>query len=88
MTHPRKPVPLSPGEMLRHNIQRMLDLAGDGWHLAQYVLCMGLERVTPDGELECTAWVWAPPNQAEWMSDGLLQACTDLRQTSDTNDDD
>lgn len=83
-----EPVKLTPGEMVRHYIQQMLNNAGDGWHLAQYVLCMGLERVTSDGELECTAWVWSPPGQADWMSDGLLQACSDLRQVCDAHDDD
>ena len=83
-----EPVKLTPGEMVRHYMQQMLNNAGDGWQLAQYVLCMGLERVTADGELECTAWVWSPPGQADWMSDGLLTACMDLRESCDAHDDD
>ena len=86
MSH--EPVSLTPGEMVRHYLQKMLNNAGDGWHLAQHVVCMGLERVTSDGALECTAWVWSPPDQADWMSDGLLQACIDLRQACEAHDDD
>lgn len=83
----RKPVQLTPAEAVRHYIQQMLDNAGDGWNLAQYVLCMGLERVTPNGELECTAWVWSPPHQADWMTDGLLQASINLRDSCEVDDD-
>ena len=82
----KKPVQLNAGEMVRHYIQQLLNNAGDGWSLGQYVLCLGLERVTSEGQLECTAWVWSPPGQADWMSDGLLQACIDLRQSCDAPD--
>jgi hypothetical protein len=82
-----KPVGLTPAQMVRHYVQQMLDNSGDGWHLAQYVMCMGLERVTPDGTLECTPWVWAPPHQAEWMTDGLLAAASDLRLEADIDTD-
>lgn len=83
----KEPVKLTPSEMVRHYIQTMLNNAEDGWNLAQFVLCMGLERVTSDGELECTAWVWSPPGQADWMTDGLLQASMDLRQSCEHEDD-
>lgn len=82
-----EPVKLTSSEMVRHYIQQMLNNAGDGWHLAQYVLCMGLERVDSDGNLQCTAWVWAPNSQADWMTDGLLTAAMDLRQTCLHDDD-
>lgn len=83
----RKPVELDPGEMVRHWLQQILNLSGDGWQLAQHVICMGLERVNSDGQLECTAWVYSPPDQADWMSDGLLQACLELRQSCEADDD-
>lgn len=81
-----KPVELTPAAMVRHYIQTMLNNSGDGWQLAQYVLCLGLERVNREGELECTPWLWAPHEQADWMTDGLLQACIDLRQEADVTD--
>lgn len=84
----QKPVGLTPAGMVRHYIQTMLDNSGEGWQLAQYVLCMGLERVDSEGQLECTPWLWAPHDQADWMTDGLLQACVGLREEADVVDDD
>jgi hypothetical protein len=66
-------------------IQAMLDAHGDGWHCAQYVVCMGLERVNADGEVESLAWLWAPSEQPDWQTDGLLDAVTALRH-SDIDD--
>lgn len=70
---------------LRDAIQAVLDEQGDGWDIGQYVLALGLERIR-DGVIESTAWVWAPPQQPEWQTDGLLLAACDLRDTADTSD--
>lgn len=48
---------------------------------------MGLERVTVDGGMESTPWVWTPPFQPDWMTDGLLEATTDLRLSAAFDDD-
>lgn len=73
---------------VRAAIQAILDASDDpGWQVAQFVICMGLERVTADGELDSTAWLWTPPRQAEWMTDGLLESATDLRMSASIDDD-
>lgn len=53
-------------------IQALLDEQGDGYHLSQFVVSMGLERVTENGTIESTSWVWAPDHQPGWMNVGLL----------------
>ena len=68
-------------DRLRAVIQEILDDDGDGWMLTQFVLCLGIERVA-DG-VESAAWYWAPPEQAEWMTAGLLEAAREIRETSD-----
>jgi hypothetical protein len=72
---------------VRAAVQAVLDAHGDGWHVAQFVISMGLERVSADGELESSAWVWTPPNQADWMTDGLLEAASDIRCIAGIDDD-
>lgn len=64
---------------IRRAVQAVLDADGDGYHVAQFVVCMGIERVTSDGELESAPWLWVPPGQPEWMTDGLLINAIDIR---------
>lgn len=64
---------------IRRAVQAVLDADGDGYHVAQFVVCMGIERVTGDGELESAPWLWVPPGQPEWMTDGLLINAIDIR---------
>lgn len=64
---------------IRRAVQAVLDADGDGYHVAQFVVCMGIERVTGDGELESAPWIWAPPGQPEWMTDGLLESAQLIR---------
>jgi hypothetical protein len=46
---------------------------------------MGIERWRGEG-VESSAWVWAPPDQPEWMSCGLLESAREMmRETSDTD---
>lgn len=82
-----QPVDYTPAQMVRHFLQVMLDNAGDGWQIAQHAVCLGLERVNSDGELEFTPWIWTPPNQAEWMTDGLIRAVMELRLDADIDTD-
>lgn len=66
-------------DAIRDAIQsRVLDAAGDGWTLGQYVVCMGLQRLDPDGRVESIAWCWAPDGQPDWQSLGLLECGQDL----------
>ena len=66
-------------DAVRDAIQsRVLDEAGDGWTLGQYVVCMGLQRIDPDGGVESTAWYWTPPGQPAWQTLGLLECGQDM----------
>ena len=64
---------------IRAAVQALLDAEGDGWCVAQIVLCMGLERVNRSGEIESAPWIWTPKSQAEWMTDGLIESALCLR---------
>ena len=77
---------LSPKEKLRNAIQKVLDEEGDGWIVAQFCLALGLERMV-DAEIESTAWVWAPADQPDWVTDGLLRAAAELREDADIDTD-
>lgn len=66
-------------DKLRAAIQEILDADGEGWSVGQFVIVMGLERVNADGSVESTPWWWAPSNQPDWMTGGLLEAVLDQR---------
>lgn len=74
-------------EEIKAAIQRYLDNEGEGWAVSQWVVAMGLERVTADGELESLAWYCAPNDQADWHTKGLLQNASDLHDMADAEDD-
>ena len=63
---------------IRAAVQALLDAYGDGWQCAQMVVVMGLERVG-DGTIESSPWLWCPPSQPDWQTDGLLEAAIELR---------
>ena len=70
---------MSADDTVRDAIQAaILDAAGDGWTLTQYTVCMGLQRLSPDGTVESTAWYWAPPGQPDWQTLGLLEVGRDM----------
>ena len=73
---------LTPKERLRNAIQRVLNEEGDGWIVGQFVLALGLEKMV-DGVIESTAWVWAPADQPDWITDGLIRAASELREDAD-----
>ena len=73
---------MNPKERLRNAIQRVLNEEGDGWIVGQFVLALGLEKMV-DGAIESTAWVWAPADQPDWVTDGLLRAASELREDAD-----
>jgi hypothetical protein len=73
---------MNPKERLRNAIQRVLNEEGDGWIVGQFVLALGLEKLV-DGAIESTAWVWAPADQPDWVTDGLLRAASELREDAD-----
>lgn len=74
-------------ERLRQAIQAVLDATDtDGWQVSEFVVAMGIERMRPDGSIEATSWVWAPPEQPDWQISGLLQAALDTHATADYED--
>lgn len=69
---------------LKNAIQRLLNAQPDaGWVLDQFVVCLALQRVDSEGQIDSTAWVWAPNDQPDWQTDGLLRAATELREDCD-----
>lgn len=78
---------MNPNELIRNAIQKLLDVSGDGYLLEEFVLAMSLQRLNSDGEVESVAWVWSPAEQADWKTDGLLQAALDLRHCTDIDTD-
>ena len=77
---------MSPKERLRDAIQKVLNEEGDGWVVAEFVVALGLEKLV-DGQVESTAWVWAPAGQPDWVTDGLLRAASELREDADIDTD-
>jgi hypothetical protein len=77
---------MNPKERLRNAIQRVLNEEGDGWIVGQFVLALGPEKLV-DGAIESTAWVWAPADQPDWVTDGLLRAASELREDADIDTD-
>lgn len=69
-------------DRIRAAIQGLLDALGDGWTLTQHCIVMGLERVH-DGRIEAISWWWAPAEQADWMTTGLLEHALELRIPAD-----
>lgn len=76
-------------ERIRDAIQAIINEEGEGegWTLGQFVVVMGLERMLSDGKVEATSWYWNPPDQAEWMNMGLLEAGIEMRLCADVEDD-
>ena len=74
---------------IREAIQRyLLDVAGDGWSVTQLVISMGLERINSEGNLETTAWYWAPKDQPAWQTAGLLDQAQDMHNHPPDDDED
>ena len=77
---------MTAAEFLRAAIQRLIN-DGDGWLVDDFVLALGLQRMNSDGRIESVPWVWAPEDQADWKTDGLLRAALELRQDADIDTD-
>jgi hypothetical protein len=78
--------PAHVADAVRAAIQAVLDGEGDGYHVAQFVVCMGIERVSAGGEIESAPWVWAPPSQPDWMTGGLLDSAKELHESLEDED--
>jgi hypothetical protein len=74
---------ITPVDRLRNAIQKLLNAEGDGYVLNEFVLALGLQRMDSEGNIDSTAWVWAPAEQPDWITDGLLRAASELREDAD-----
>lgn len=72
---------------LREQIQKILDDDQDGFQLSHYVLIVGLEQIDSAGQVKATAWVTAPPQQADYITDGLIYAAQALRWEAEVEED-
>jgi hypothetical protein len=75
----------NPADFMRNAIQQLLNTYGDGWILDDFVLAVGLQRLSGE-QVESTVWTWAPPDQADWKTEGLLRAAEELCADCDTTD--
>lgn len=72
---------------IREAIQAWLDSDNDGWTCSHFAVVMGLERVR-DGEWEHVAYLYSPPLQPEYVTDGLVMKADELQhQTADEETD-
>lgn len=77
-----------PAEGIRQALQQLLNADPDGgWMVTHWVTMMGLQRVDADGQLHNTAWVFSPPEQPDYVTDGLIRAAEDMRAGADVDDD-
>ena len=74
---------ITPVDRLRNANQKLLNAEGDGYVLNEFVLALGLQRMDSEGNIDSTAWVWAPAEQPDWITDGLLRAASELREDAD-----
>lgn len=71
-------------DIIRAAIQQALDAYGDGWSCANWVVAVGLERITDEGEVETSSWWLAQKGQPDYVTDGLLLAVEGMRTEVDT----
>ena len=76
---------MNPDEV-RAVLQRLINEDNEGWTVGQIVVVMALERINADGTVDSTPWYWAPANQADWMTGGLLEAAHDLRACAESDE--
>lgn len=74
-------------QYIRAALQKLINADGEGWQVSDFVIAVGLQRLQADGTLDSTPWVWAPPNQPEWHTDGLLRAAQELRDDAEIDED-
>ena len=79
---------MTPMDKLRDAIQAVLDSAGDGWHLAHYVVVTGIQRLNSEGHVDTAVWTAAPIDQAEYITDGLLTSAEEIRSACQVDNDD
>ena len=76
----------NPFDVLRQAIQNVLDSAGDGYQLAHYVVVMGIQKIDADGAVTSSAWLAHPIDQADYVTDGLLNSADEMRAWAGVED--
>jgi hypothetical protein len=84
MTNPYHP---NPWANLRIALQYLLDCEGDGFQLAHFVVALGLQKMDSTGTLTSTSWLAIPTEQADYITQGLLDSAEEMRATQDIDDD-
>ena len=55
----------------------------DGWMPSHYVVCVGIERMVAGGRVETATYWVCPDEQAEYVSDGLMEAVQQQRNNAE-----
>lgn len=79
--------PLNPFDRLRQDLQYLLDCEGDGWQLAHYVVVLGIQKLSDDGHIQNASWIAVPIDQADYITDGLIESAEIMRSGCDVEDD-
>lgn len=69
---------MDPMDPIREAIQTWLDSDADGWQVSHFAVVMGLERFT-DGDFESASFLYAPPMQADYVTNGLVIKADELQ---------
>jgi hypothetical protein len=77
----------NPWGNLRAAIQYLLDCEGDGYQLCHYVVAVGIQRMDQTGSIASTSWLAIPSEQADYITQGLLDSAEEMRATQDIDDD-
>jgi hypothetical protein len=64
---------------IRAAIQAWLDDDGDGWQVSHFAVVMGLDRFQ-DGDFEDASFLYAPPMQADYVTNGLVIKAGELQR--------
>jgi len=81
------PLHPNPWANLRVALQYLLDCEGDGYQLVHYVVAVGLQRMDQTGAISSTSWLAIPSEQADYITQGLLDSAEEMRATQDIDDD-
>lgn len=78
---------MNPFDRLRDNLQYLLDCEGDGWQLAHYCVVLGIQKIGEDGHIQNASWIAVPIDQADYITDGLIESAELMRASCDVDDD-
>jgi hypothetical protein len=59
-------------DVIREELQKILDDEGDGWSVSHYAVLVGIERMAGEGVLESCVYIHEPDGQPVYVTSGLL----------------